>query len=601
MWEYCIIGESALPYYSDEIVNEIFSENDIVDYVSQYVSLKKSGRDYSGLCPFHSEKSPSFHVSRDKQLFHCFGCGASGNLVQFVMRMESLDFPEALKVLADKAGIILPEGNMAVNNKLYEKKQRIYKMNKLSARFFYDNLVRNPASEDARRYFTNRGISSHTVVVYGLGYAPDSFNALLNYLKSKGYKENEIVEAGLCANRDGKIYDRFRDRIMFPIIDLRGNVIGFGGRIIREQSADSKFKVGKYINSSETPVYTKGENLYSLNLAKREKGNEIILVEGYMDVISVYQAGIKNIVAGLGTALTSNQAKLLMKYCSEILLCYDSDEAGQNAVLRAIDIINGVGGRSKVIRLQGAKDPDEYIKSHGVDMFKQAVKKAVPSTEYKLMLIKNKHDVTTTDGKIKFVNAAAEALVTVKDTVEVDAYIKKISAETQVSSDAVYGAYKKFVSKGNNIRPIVRKIQPVANKKSEENGLVYTVKLLSAEKKLLNLMSQYKKLFRIAQKKMSADDFSTSIHKKLAQLIYESWESGHEPEPAKLLIKFSGEEVKEVSGIFYNMELYDDEEKTVEELINTIKKEKIQMQIAKEKEPMKIRELLEQLAALEEE
>lgn len=593
-----------MPYYSDETVNEVFSENDIVDYVSQYVNLKKSGRDYSGLCPFHHEKSPSFHVSQDKQLFHCFGCGASGNLVQFVMRMENLDFVEALQVLADRAGIILKEENVAANNKAYEKKQLIYQMNKIAARFFYDTLVKSPESEIARQYFLSRKISVHTIVTYGLGYAPDSYNALLNHLTEKGYNISDIIEAGLVVKRDDKVYDKFRNRVMFPIIDLRGNVIGFGGRIIGDAVEHNGFKPPKYLNSSETPVFSKGRNLFSLNLAKREKVNEMILAEGYMDVISVYQAGVKNIVATLGTALTENQAKLLLKYCSEILLCYDSDEAGQKAILRAIDIINSVGGKSRVIKMVGAKDPDEYIKANGVEMFRQIVKNAVPSTEFKITLIKNKNDLTTTDGKIKFVNEAAQSLVSVKDSVEVDAYIKKLSAETEVSSDAIYAAYKKGSAKNVNSRTF-RPYQNTAlnqnRTNTEKQDIQYTNKLLYAEKKLLNLIVQYKKLFKLAEAKMSPDDFSTDVHKHLAQLIYQSWQNGNVPEPAKILMSFVGEQIKEVSEIFYNLEVYDDDEQTVTELLKTIQKEKLQIQISTEKEPSKLRELLQRLTMLGEE
>lgn len=593
-----------MPYYPDDIVNEVFSENDIVDYVSQYVNLKKSGRDYSGLCPFHREKSPSFHVSQDKQLFHCFGCGASGNLVQFVMRMESLDFVEALKVLADRANIILPENNTPADSKLYEKKQLIYQMNKIAARFFYNNLTKSASSEIARQYFSSRKISAATIVSYGLGYAPDSYNALFTHLTQNGYKPADIVEAGLATERDGKYYDKFRNRVIFPIIDLRGNVIGFGGRIIQEAVENGGFKPPKYLNSSETPVFSKGKNLFSLNLAKREKVNEMILAEGYMDVISVYQAGIKNIVATLGTALTDQQAKLLLKYCSEIVLCYDSDEAGQKAILRAIDIINNVGGKSRVVRMSGAKDPDEYIKANGVEMFRQAVKKSLPSTEFKLMLIKNQHDTTTTDGKIKFINDAADSLAAIKDTVEVDAYIKKLADETGVSSDAIYSAYKKSYLKLTNKQTYqpIRQAPPVKkSSKDSENEIVYTDKLLKAERRLLNLITQYKKLYKLCANQILPDEFSTAVHKQLATLIYSEWQNERTPEPAKLLLNFSGEQVNDVSSVFYNMEVYDDEERTVTDLITTIRKEKIQIQISQEKDPVKLKELLLRLTKLGEE
>jgi len=349
-----------MPRYSDELLNEIFSQNDIVDYVSQYVKLKKNGRDYTGLCPFHKEKSPSFHVNQDKQLFHCFGCGIGGNLVQFVMKSEGLDFLEALKLMADRAGIILPEEDSVVDDKIHQLKKKIYTINKITAKFYYDTLVKEECGKEGLDYFVKRGITSKTIIKYGLGYAPDRFDYLKQYLNSQGYKDSELLEAGVCVTKNGKTYDKFRGRVMFPIIDLRGNVIAFGGRIISNEEKDG-YKPPKYLNSSETAVFNKGKNLFSLNLAKKASESRCILCEGYMDVISVYQSGVENIVATLGTALTENQAKLLIKYTNEIILCYDSDEAGQAATKRAISIINSVEGRCRVMRLKDAKDPDCFF------------------------------------------------------------------------------------------------------------------------------------------------------------------------------------------------------------------------------------------------
>lgn len=395
-----------MPYYPDEIVNDVFAENDIVDYVSMHVNLKKTGRDYSGLCPFHKEKSPSFHVSGEKQLFHCFGCGASGNLVQFVMRMEGLDFVEALKLLAERAGIQLPEDNGQNNSNSSSIKKKIYEMNRLSARFFYENLVKHPEGKSALSYFTERKISKKTMISYGLGFARDSYTALHDFLATQGYSNEEMLSAGLVVLREDKIYDKFRNRVMFPIIDLRGNIIGFGGRIMGEAKTQSGLKLPKYLNTAETPVFNKGKNLFSLNLAKKSSSVSIILVEGYMDVISVFQAGITNVVATLGTALTENQAKLLMKYCNEILICYDSDEAGQKATIRAIEIINSVGGRSKVIKLKNSKDPDEYIKNYGAAAFASDVSDAVASTAYRIGLLKQKYSLDSPEGKSLFISEA---------------------------------------------------------------------------------------------------------------------------------------------------------------------------------------------------
>lgn len=576
--------------YSDELISDICMENDIVDVVSQYVQLKKTGRDYSGLCPFHHEKSPSFHVSQEKQLFHCFGCGASGNLVQFVMRTESLDFIEALKLLADRAGIVLPENASGTDQKLHEKKQRIYKMNKLAGRYFYEALTRSEEGKKALAYFAGRKISAKTIRIYGLGYAPSVFDGLVQHLKTQGYQEEEMIEAGLASSKDGRVYDRFRERVMFPIIDVRGNVIGFGGRIMGEQVTASGYKLPKYLNTAQTPVFDKGRNLFSMNLAKNTGSAQMILAEGYMDVISVCQAGIRNVVATLGTAITPNQAKLILKYASEILICYDSDEAGQKATLRAIDIINEAGGKSRVMKLKGVKDPDEYIKLNGVEKFKEAIAKALPSTEYKISLIKSKYDTSTTDGKIRFVADTADALITVPDAIEVDAYIKKIADETEISKEAIYSEYRKRTAK-NNTHKIPTRSQyeqqretalPAAPQKQHSSAGTSPAARQKTEARLLALILEHKKLYKITRKHLAPEDFSTPVHQRLGERIYECWEKDQKPEAAIILNEFSGnaKEEAQASSVFYHLERYDDDEKALQGFIDKIKLSNIEREIA---------------------
>lgn len=590
--------------YPEDIIQEVFSRNDIVDYVSQYVRLQKRGRDYSGLCPFHHEKSPSFHVSQEKQLFHCFGCGASGNLVQFVMKAENLDFVEALKVLADRVGITLPEQSDAYDRQRDETRQRIYKMNKIAARFFYDRLTRSTEGREGLKYFYDRGITPKTITAYGLGYAPDGFDVLIGYMRGQGYTDAQLVESGLAGESNGRMYDRFRDRVMFPIIDLRGNVIGFGGRVMGDKVDKNGNKLAKYLNSAQTPVFDKGRNLFSLNFAKNTKETKMILCEGYMDVISTYQAGVKNIVATLGTALTETQARLLMRYCSEIVICYDSDEAGQKAALRAIDIINDAGGKSRVMKLRGSKDPDEFIKKNGVEAFRMAVEKALPSTEYKLSLIKGKYDLSNTEGKVRFVGDAAQALVGVRDAVEVDAYIKRVSDETEISKDAIYSELKKKTAQQKAIEASQanrREIRAVAEQvRSDEPSAVSAAggAELSAERRLLNLACQEKKLYKEVRAQFDADDFSEGVNRRAAHIIYESWENGSEPEPSVILNEFSGNDIQEASKIFYNMEIYADNSATVAELIRNIKISRIDAQILKETDARKIAELMREKSAL---
>lgn len=584
-----------MPRYSDDLINEVCAASDIVDYVSRYVVLKKSGKDYSGLCPFHNEKTPSFHVSADKQLFHCFGCGASGNSIQFVMKIENVDFVDALKIMADNAGITLPEDDFAVDNELHEKRKRLYEMNKAAARFFYECL-KAPEGKNAREYLQNRKISARTVTAYGLGYAPPTYDALVRKLRSKGFSDELIAEGFLATIKDGRVYDKFRDRIMFPIIDTRGNIIGFGGRIMTEITKEGK-KLPKYLNSADTLVFDKGRNLFSLNLAKKAESKQIILVEGYMDVITVYQAGIKNVVASLGTALTENQAKLLGRYAPEVLICYDSDEAGTAATKRAIEILNKSGIRGRVIRLKGAKDPDEYIKNNGVEAFENCIRRAEPFLEYQLRLLRTEYDISETEGKIGFVSAAADILKKINDAVEVDAYIRKISDETEISIDAIYAEYKKktqAMSRERQKKDTVYTKHGTSLKNSEitiRDGISK-----NAEKRLLVLILQEKKIYEKVSRLIKPEDFSVEVYQELAAIIYDRRQNGTEPEAAEILNEFNKkpEMISEAAAVFYNNEVYSDKEATAQELTKNILTAKIEREMKQANgDAVRLRELIQ--------
>jgi len=577
--------------YSDEIINEIFAQNDIVDYVSSYVHLKKNGKDYTGLCPFHKEKSPSFHVNQEKQLFHCFGCGAGGNLIQFVMRSEGLDFLEALKLMADKAGIILPEDDISYDDGYYQKKKRILSMNKTAARFYYELLTKDESGKAGLKYFTDRKIDHKTITNYGLGFAPDSFDRLKSYMNKLAFSDDELVEAGLCGNKNGRIYDKFRNRVIFPIIDLRGNVIAFGGRRIEDNSEKQGYSTRKYLNSSDTPVFNKGKNLFSLNLAKKTSDMQCILCEGYMDVISVYKAGVQNIVATLGTALTEDQAKLLLKYTNEILLCYDSDEAGQAATKRAIDIISLAGGRCKVMQLKNSKDPDEYINKNGIAMFKNVMKDALPATDYLIRQERQKFNLDTTDGKILFIEETAKILAKIHNAVEIDAYVKKISDETDVSKDAIYAEIKKLKSEikltDNKVRAI--KVLKTDNQQQTE---MYS----DAEMKLLSLIVESKSTYLQVRDNFTENDFSTELLRKLAKMIYSAYDTNDVIDCPLILNSFSGKDADVVSNIFCNIERYTNEKNTIIQLVNSIKLSRVNEQIEtakKENDVLKLKELLD--------
>ena len=579
-----------MPKYSDELINEIFSQNDIVDYVSQYVKLKKNGRDYTGLCPFHKEKSPSFHVNQEKQLFHCFGCGAGGNLVQFVMRTEGLDFVEALKLMADRAGIILPENDEPIDDKLYRKKKRILQINKTAARFYYEMLTKDNLGKPGLDYLKKRAIDAKTITKFGLGFAPDVFDALKKYMNRLGFTDSELLDAGLLVLRNGKAVDKFRARVIFPIIDLRGNVIAFGGRIVENTQKDG-YKPPKYLNSPDTPVFNKGKNLFSLNLAKKDCAENCILCEGYMDVISVYKAGITNITATLGTALTEEQAKLLMKYTDEILLCYDSDEAGQAATRRAIDVINSVGGKCRVIQLKGAKDPDEYINKNGAPMFLDVMKNSLPSTEYLINLIRKKYNLDTEDGKILFVEEASNVLSKLQNAIEADAYIKKISDETEISKDAIYAEIRKHKTSGKIADGPKRTLKTKFSPQKQESGI-----LADAEKRLLSLVIESKACYSAVKDTFLPSDYSNAVLRRLAEIVYGCYERGEPIESAVIISKFDNGEADYVSGIFCNLETYTDEKNTIAQLVNKIKIHNLDIKIEqakKEGDVLKLKEFLD--------
>ncbi len=420
--------------FDESFLQEVRDRNDLVDVVGAYVDLKRSGNRYVGLCPFHHEKTPSFHVTKENQLYYCFGCHEGGNVITFIEKMEHLDFVETVKFLAERANLPLPEENEAVPQEI-ALKRKIYEMNKEAARFFYANL-NEQTGHAALSYLRNRGLSDKTITAYGLGYAKKGNDTLLRHLKSKGYREEEMQSAGLIARGKYGYYDFFRDRVMFPVIDLRGNIIAFGGRVMGDGTP-------KYLNTGETLVFKKHLNLFSLNIAKGKNKNHIILAEGYMDVISLYQYGFTNAVASLGTAFCEDHAKLLKKYTDTVLLCYDSDNAGQEALKKAGDILMREGLKVKVPILSGGKDPDEILKKYGEEYFANLLANAKPYIEH--MLEKEKKDVNpySIEGKVAYAKSAVEQLMKINDPLERELYIKKLAGELNISEDTIRADLKK--------------------------------------------------------------------------------------------------------------------------------------------------------------
>ena len=403
-------------FFTAEFLEELSERADIVDIVSEYVELKPKGSSLFGLCPFHSEKTPSFSVSQDKQFFHCFGCGAGGDVISFIMRSENLDFQDGVRLLAEKVGMPVPDEGGKGDA---ERRARILEINKFAAKYYHSCLM-GEQGQEARNYLRSRGITDRTIRRFGLGFAPNSWNGLIN--AAKQYEKAELLQARLVSSKDGRVYDMFRNRIIFPIIDLRGNVIAFGGRLLGDGQP-------KYLNSPENLVYNKSRHLFALNIAKNSKNRVYILAEGYMDVIALHQAGFDTSVASLGTSLTEQQARLLAKYADEVVIAYDTDQAGRKASDRAIQLFEKTNVKFKLVNMQSAKDPDEYIKKYGADAFRLQIDRSENHIEYKLSAIRGKYDLENDDERIAYLKDAAKILSTIENPVELAVYITRV-AET---------------------------------------------------------------------------------------------------------------------------------------------------------------------------
>lgn len=490
---------------SDEIIERIKGENDIVDIVSEVVSLKRHGRNYIGLCPFHNDKSPSLSVSQDKQIYKCFSCNEAGNIITFIMKQKNMNFPEALKYLADKANIPLetedPKSTLAT-----KKKELLFKINIEAARFYFGNLVR---SKVATEYFTNREINKSTIRKFGLGYAKDSWNSLIYHLREKGFNDETMLQAGLVlrSEKRGTLYDRFRNRVMFPVFDLRGNVIGFGGRVLGEAKP-------KYLNSPETLIFQKGTNLYGLNFALKSKIEDryFIIVEGYMDLISLHQYGITNVVASLGTALTTNQARLLKRYADKIIFSYDSDVAGQNATVRGLEILKDAGLNVKVLAIPKGKDPDDFIRENGKEAFSALINSAKPLVEYRLDRAEEGINFKSPEMQINYIERVSKIFINL-NAVEKDIYIKKVSEEKGINEESIYKGINTLISKNE------KKDSKYVNKKEEFRTELYLEPAyLKAERILVKLMFQ-DEYFDFILKNILEDELFLEVHKKIFKLI----------------------------------------------------------------------------------
>ena len=436
-----------MPRYSDEILDEVRRNNDIIDIISQYTTLKRKGRNYFACCPFHNEKTPSFSVSPDKQIFKCFGCGVGGDVVHFLMKIENISFSEAVQELANRAHIQLPTSDDPKENAREALKAKVYKVNDEAALFYHEQLYNSKVAKEAQSYVKMRKMNNNTLKSFMIGYSGDN-NELLAHLKEKGFSEEEMLASNLIGkNSSGRLYDKFRHRLMFPIQDVRGRTIAFGGRVLDNSKP-------KYINSPEDIVYSKGRNLFGLNVARRGQTGllkRILIVEGYMDAISLYQNGITNVVASLGTALTQGQGWLLRKNAEQVILGYDADGAGQTAIIRGIDILKSMGIDIRILQISGAKDPDEFVVKYGPDKFRKCMDDAISVVEYKIKVLKQKYNLNNTSDKIKFLNEIAKILADEDNTIEREVYIDKIAKTYQISREAILAEINKITNKTTKV------------------------------------------------------------------------------------------------------------------------------------------------------
>ncbi|WP_234121416.1 DNA primase [Clostridium hydrogenum] len=483
---------------SEEVIQKIKDLNDIVDIVSEKVKLKKAGHNYIGLCPFHNEKTPSFSVSQDKQIYKCFGCGESGNVITFIMKTKNLPFVEAVNFLAEKVNISV-ELNQGNDKKNYEQNNKLYKINVEAARYFFNNLNQD---RKAKQYFLSRKITEATMRSFGLGYAKDDWNNLLHYMKNKGYTELDLINAGLIIQKNNTFYDRFRNRVIFPVFDYRGRVIGFGGRVLD----DSK---PKYLNSPETAVFKKGINLYGLNFSlKNNIDRFFIIVEGYMDCITLHQYGIKNAVASLGTALTKNQAKLLKRYADKIIISYDADSAGQTATLRGLKILKEVGFEVSIIKIPDGKDPDEFVKKNGREAFIELIKNALPVVDYRLNKAFEEVNLKDNESIIRYIRNVSE-IIEELDPVEKDVYIKRISEKTGTSEQAIYDLLSEKVQKSGN------QIQTMNKMDGYGQNLYVESAYIKSERALLKIMAQNRNMCEYIMARLKCEDLIIDSHKKI--------------------------------------------------------------------------------------
>lgn len=555
--------------FSDEFISELQMRNDIEQVISTYVQLKRRGKNLVGLCPFHNEKTPSFTIYPESQSFYCFGCAAAGDVISFIRRIENLDYMEAVRFLCDKSGMSMPSDGY--DSSLAEKRKRTYEINRDAARFFNEYLF-SPEGKAGLDYYKSRGYMKKTLIRFGMGYAPNAWDGLLRHMRNKGYSYEELYEANLAqrSEKNGKVhyYDNFRNRVMVPIIDARGNVVAFGGRVLD----DSK---PKYINTSDTLVYKKSLGVFGLNFAKNSKEKQLILVEGYMDAISLHQAGFDNAIACLGTALTTEMAHLLSRYADEIILSYDNDEAGQKATQRAIGIFKSIGMKLRVIKLSGGKDPDEILKKFGPERYRSLIDGASNDIEFALLKARDGLDLESSDGKLKFLTKAVEILSETGNAMAQDIYSSRLAEELGVEKNTIMirireiKRRKSYTEQKQKYQKIQQDAMTQRNRESARSGV--GIKQLKAEERIISLLYANPDFISVADERLAEDDFSVILNRRIYSVLSERIRQGGSLDYSCFAGDFSNDEMSRFVELCHDSEKLSGTKKEMLDCINVLK------------------------------
>ena len=556
----------------ERFIDELIARTDIVDLVSEYVRLNKKGRNYWGLCPFHSEKTPSFSVSADKQIYKCFGCGKGGGAINFVMEVDNLPFIDAVKVLAKRVNLEVPETGSTPG--MRERRQKLLEINKAAARVFHRWLYQ-PEGREALAYLQKRGLSKGTLTNFGLGFAPDRWDGMITALSEQGYDKRDLLEAGLAvSNKDGRIYDRFRNRVMFPIIDIRGEVIGFGGRVMDDSTP-------KYLNSPDTLVYNKSRNVFALNISKKSKAGRVILTEGYMDTISLHQAGFDSAVASLGTSLTAEHAQLLSRYFQHAVIAYDGDGAGVSAAQRAIPLLEKAGLSVKVLRMRGAKDPDEFIKKFGREAFSKLLDESEHHIDYRLEQIRRKYTLEDDTQKVEFLREATGLIASLRNAVEREVYGRHAAEMAGVSPEAVAQEVKKEL--GRRIRKEQKQQQrrdlaPATQLQPKQRGLHYdNIRSARAEEGVIRLCIMDPGLIR-GMDELSGNDFSSPLLGKVFECLKRRFYEGLSTQLSALTAELESEEMDHLTHVVSKPESASNSHRALQDYISLIREENLRRQ-----------------------